>query len=434
VKDLGIQSRTIDAARDFLKRAPTSVIAPRARSLITAFELHGGFHDSVAEAADDLCRRLQLLDTDSDGDLSREHDPASQVADGLYHALLTNDCEGNDPEPTIHASVASLLSKPSGIVQPVTPRIAFASLNRRVIALTLWSSRGARYAFEQSRETITRTKPDAVVLHTDPVALTRGGAQLAADVRAAFPGLIVCWAIYGDSYGPDPSRVWAACARAAEACGVETLMVDAEVAWKTKGHGATLADRNAVARKAVRAMRLAAPTLHISHTSYDGPVSIVRPDGQGRWGGHQSYSWEGFLGDAAFVQASAYQVYIGGGKTEGDFEAAKNRQARHEKSLRAAVKLKLVAPETESWQYLQVHNSSPAAVCYLSERRRVTCCWASPTRVSPRAVAGMQAAVFFARERMTVAEFQAAHGLTNDGDAGEKTFAALGIPWIPLAA
>ena len=52
MKDLGIQVRVLDCARDLIKRAPASALAPRARELVTLFGNNGAFDPATATAAD----------------------------------------------------------------------------------------------------------------------------------------------------------------------------------------------------------------------------------------------------------------------------------------------------------------------------------------------------------------------------------------------
>lgn len=428
MKDLGIQPRVIDAARDFVKRAPDSSLAPHVRKLVTLATTHGLFDPVVADAADDVFVDLQEIDVDRDGNISSLESPHSREADELYSALLENDRDGDGSlsDEVLEQSVG--FAKPSA-----TPHVVgfCEDIHRRVVVLTLWSSRGARYAFEKSRATIERVRPDVVLIHTDPLALANGGgAQLTRDIRAAYPWLRVGWAFYGDSYGPNPVRAWSRCARAAEASHVATLMPNCETAWKSSKRG-THVQRNVIARECMNALRANAPTRHISFTSFDGWVNV--PWKRGRWGGHEDMPVAGFLGDGSPCLSEAGQVYIGASDT-GDgatYEAAVDRFARHELSRRAAVKKRLIALGVEAWTYAQAHSSRASAVCYLATRRRVTVFWAAPTRVDERGVAGMAASSQLARmlnergDSMTVKEFQARHGLDPDDKMGVETMTVL---------
>lgn len=430
MKDLGIQPRVLDAARDLIKRAPASALVPRARKLVTLGGVHGLFDPIVTDAADGLFAELIELDADRDGVISALEAPHARELSELLEALLENDRDGD------FSLADEVLATVPGLSKPTEePRVMqfCEGIARRVIVLTLWSSRGARYAFERSRATIERVRPDVVLIHTDPVALANGGgAALTADIRAAYPWLLVGWAFYGDSYGPNPSAIWRRCARAAESCGVETLMPNTEAAWKRAARG-NHAQRNGIARECMLALRDGAPTRHLSLTSFDGLVSIRRPNGPGRWGGHEDMPLAGLLGRGSPCNAEVGQVYISGSDdgTGATYEAAADRFARHELSRAAAVRRGLIASEIEAWTYLQVHSARPSAICYLATRRRVSVGWASPTRIDPRGIEGLAAASRLARvlndrgESMTVREFQLSRGLEPDDKMGTETIAAL---------
>lgn len=425
MKDLGIQPRVIDLARDLTKRIPGKPPGMRAKTLVDLFDLHGSHDDSVASACDDLYLDLRACDVDADGSISpAEAGPYADLADDLYQEIQTNDREGDGlVSRKLVVSDEPAQSKPGSVLAPVKP--ALGDLNRRAFVLTLWSSRGARYAFEKSRPLIEAARPDAVMLHTDPIALAHGGAELNAYIRKLYPWLRVLWAIYGDSYGPDPSRIWAQCARAAEHDGVESLMVDAEASWKRAFRGSR-GERVAIARRCVVSMRTAAPTLHLSLTTYDDLVNIRRPDGQGTWGGHSDFPSEGFEGDGSPTNAEASQVYVGHTLEDPSTMAtALNRYERYLLSRAAAVRRGLIGAHVEPWMYVQIHGSKPAAICALAEKRRVACGWASNTRVDALGMIGVRAACELARRNQTVREFQASAGLPVNGDMGPRSLEAL---------
>lgn len=420
MKDLGLTQPVIDAAKEFLRGLPVLKlpIGGIVQHLIDTYQKDGGFADSTADAADAVYLALRNLDRDGDGDIDdKEIEDRAAAANDLYVALQQNDSKGVQLKPSSMITTSTT----SAVVHR-----AFDSLKRRVVVFTCWSSRGSEYAFQKNLPMIQLCKPDALMLHTDPVALTNAGEELNARILKECPWLLLTWATYGDSYGPDPSRIWARCAAAGEHARVETLMTDAEVSWKRVFRGATVAERGAVARRAVGAMRKAAPSLHLSLTSYDGPVSIKRPDGKGNWGGHGTFPWEGFEGEGSDIDAEASQVYIAASATPAGgapYEAAMNRLGRYELSRAAAVKQGWIKKSMEPWMYEQAHGASPAAFCALAEKKRVTIAWPPADAEGQR---GLHAACMLARMNLTVEEFQHQNGLKPDGIMGEKSLAAIG--------
>lgn len=416
--DPGIRPQTVEAARLFLRRAPNHSIAKHARALVAVADTHGAFADPVAALADSLYDELFALDMDGDGRISTAETDHSEECDELFQALRDNACEVDCGDlPASYKTSA-----------PVAGHGFDLPNGQRAIVIALWSTRGAAWAFDKSIEMLKRVKPHGILLHTDPVALAGpAGAALTERVRATLPGIRVGWAFYGDSYGPNPSAIWRRCAAAAKRVGVDTLMPNCEVAWKNAKRG-NFAARSEIAESCVRALVGAAGNTHLSFTSYDGPVNIVRPDGTGRWGGHEGLPWKAFLG-AGLIHADVPQVYISGAAgPEGASRAqALNRFERAAKSRRAAVDRKMIAPGVEPWTYIQAHSSKPSAICALAERRRVTVAWASPSRIDERGIVGLQAAVELARRGETVASFQRSARLNADGDLGEKTIKALGL-------
>lgn len=428
MKDLGIKPAIVDAVRRFLAHAPKHELAPLAVTLSDAADRQGGMSDALADACDAFYSRVIAFDADGDGEIEAHESTAHEELDEVLQAFRENDRDGY----TLDTMPAA--SKPVAVADQPRVRAAF-DLPRRALVLTLWSSRGARYAFEQSRARIDAIKPDGVLLHTDPVALANGGgAQLTKDVRAAFPSLKIGWAIYGDSYGVDPSAVWARCARAAFASDVETLMLNCEVAWKSPKRG-NLEARQALAHKAVQAVRNAAPSLHVSFTSYDGPCSILRPDKRGHWGGHGSFPWRGFLGEGTDAQGQALgvhadcpQVYLAGADTGtgASYDAAISREQRAWFSRKEAVRKGMIAPAIEHWLYLQAHSSTSSAIGYLGTQARVTCAWAFPTRADVQGVEALRALSALNRaNHRSVAAFQRSDGLAPDGRMGAATVSRL---------
>lgn len=428
--DLGIQERTMDVLHDASKRLVSKRFTPAVQNIVTQFDLHGSHDDGLARAVDDLFLDLTALDVNEDGDLSeKEAGPDAYWLDRIYDAIRTNDRAGDVPT-IVEApkSTSPAQSKPGA----GTHMRSCLDIGRRALVLTCWSGRGARYAFDKARPAIEAIHPDAVMLHTDPYALAHGGgAELNRYILSLYPWLKILWATYGDAYGPDPSRPWAACAHEAERLGnVESLMSNCEVAWKNPKRGATLADREALAHRAVNAMRAAAPTLHLSFTTYDGLFNIRRPDGQGTWGGHGTFPTKGFLGEGSAITSYADQVYVAASatpETPAQYEHAVNRFGRADLSQKRGRELHAIGPQVEPWVYMQVHHSDPAAICYLAERRRVACAWAAPGRLDANGVLGLRAAAELARRNLTVTEFQKVAGLTPDGHMGPKSLAALGL-------
>jgi len=428
--DLGIQERTMETLRDASKRVTNSRFTQPLKDIVTHYDLHGSHDDGLAQRVDDLFLDLTAVDTNADGTLSAEEAGSDAYwLDRVYDAIRTNDRAGDVPLVSPQAkATSSAQSKPSAtpVVRPCL------DLGRRAIVLTCWSGRGARYAFEKARPVIEAAHVDAVMLHTDPYALAHGGGkELNAYILSLYPWLKIFWATYGDAYGPDPSRPWAACSHEAERLGnVESLMSNCEVAWKNPKRGATVADRDALAHRCVGAMRAAAPSLHLSFTTYDGLFNIRRPDGQGTWGGHSTFPTKGFLGEGSPQTAYADQVYIAASASPdkpAQYTHAVNRFGRADLSQKRGRELHAIGAQVEPWMYLQVHSSDPAAICYLAEQRRISCAWAAPGRLDANGVIGLRAAAELARRNLTVSAFQRIAGLKDDGVCGPKTLAALGI-------
>lgn len=428
MKDLGIQQRTVDAAQEFSQRAPQHPCAALARSLVLTSLQHGAFADETATAADNLYLALRRLDTDGDGNLTPVETANAEDAQKLLVALMLNDRDG-DGDLEDEVSTQPVSAKPTATPAVATPSSppTFMDIGRRVVGLTIWSSRGVRYAFEKSRYAIERIRPDFVTAHGDPVAMSRAGREFDAYVKSQYAWLRTIWAGYGDSYGPNPARIWAAFARAAQGFA-DSVQPNCEVAWKSPSRG-THKQRNAIARESALAMRVAAPLMHLSFTSYDGWVSVPRPDGQGRWGGHEAMPIDGFLGNGTPINAESAQVYIGGASdgTGALYVHAVSRYARHEASRQAAIRKRLVSPAVEPWMYLQVHSSRPDAIVYLSERRRVTQGWAGPSRIDENGILGLAAARELALRGETVESFQRAAKLKVDGRCGPMTLGALNL-------
>lgn len=424
--DLGVQVHVVELARQFARMAPQSAPAQFARALTLAADKGGGTDEGAADALNSLYLSLRALDRNADGVLTPDEFRDADLVEELYREIQQNDRKpGKDipdePPPSAKPSALAAPLVHTGTVEP-----AFADLGRRVSVLACWEGRGARYAVDRRRDFIDLAKPDVLLLHTDPVALARGGSELNDYVLGLFPWVRIAWAFYGDSYGPDPSRQWAGCARAAAASKVRvhTLMTDAEVSWKSPKRG-DFAQRKSIARASMLAMRNAAPGLHLSFTSYDGPVSIKRPDGKGNWGGHSTFPWEGFEGEGSPIDAEASQVYVGHTLEDpATMATALNRLARYELSRAAAVKDKWIKATMEPWMYLQVHGCRTGAICALAETKRVFCGWAS-SMLDPRGMDGFRMAAELARRNMTVKEFQKSEGLEVDGNAGDLARARL---------
>ena len=427
--DLGIQPRTIAPIRDVARLLADKPLGAAAQRVVTLYDLHGSHDDEASDALDALYQSMRALDTDHDGALSvSEVGSYADLVSEAYEAIATNDRLGDSPALPPPLPAQPVQSKPGTASIAVRPCL---DLGRRAIVLTLWTGRGARYAYDRSRPLIDAIEPDALMLHTDPTALTSAGAKLNADIRRDYgTGMGLLWATQGDGYGPDPSRVWASCARAAERERVESLMSNCEVAFKSPKRGATVADRDALARRCLLAMRVAAPSLHLSFTTYDGLWNAPRPDGRGSWGGHSTFPRAGFLGDGTPLSAYADQVYTAASATAtvpATYEHAVNRFGRADASLVVGRRQHQLSPVVESWIYLQGHHADAANICYLAEQRRISCAWAAPGRLDANGVIGLRAAAELARRNLTVSAFQRIAGLKDDGVCGPKTLAALGI-------
>lgn len=297
------------------------------------------------------------------------------------------------------------------------------------LGITLWSGEGTTVAFEHSRELLDEVQPQYVQLHSGPDSLRRLGGALTKRVRAALQSTGVVWAIAGDAYLPNPVRFWSQAARAAEDNGVRVLMLNCERGWKSSKLG-TLAHRNALARSCVEAVRQAAPSVELWFTSYAAPTSVLRDPRNpraGRFGGHGTFPWWGFLG-GGHVAEHHPQVYTA--PKDGSVAqvgALPRFDEWNTRSIEAAARKGWIAPSVRHGVYLQAHHTPLRDLCAVGERHEHVSLWASHTRIDEDGRKAARVLAELARRRIAIRELQTLFGLTPDGIVGPRTLAALGL-------
>lgn len=285
--------------------------------------------------------------------------------------------------------------------------------------ITIWSGDGATKAYEHAtcRPILDAVRPQAIQLHTSAEALVRAGAALTERVRRDYPQCEVLWAIAGDR---DDTKIegygdfWPEAARAAVACGVRELQLNCEGAWSRRPKGSL---RDAIAKTAV-----AAPSLVLTHTAFDGPVWLSKE----RWGYGESYPWAEALGAGSPIVRSAPQVYWAApGGEDLPPGRGKAREALHERSWKAAQRKGLFKPALIVDSYQQAYNCRVDELCLVAADNPNTYWWTVPTAVDAAGVIAMACLSKLAKLEKTIAEFQAEAGLTADWKVGPRTRDAL---------
>ena len=279
---------------------------------------------------------------------------------------------------------------------------------------TLWSGTGGpRWCWDQPRvrRLFDRARLPGFRIHTDGSSLAHMGPKLTQDIRAAHPGIDPWWAIAGDADGPNPTHDWIRAAHAAVASGVRVLELNCEAAWKTKSRGATLADREKLARDCVAAVHEAEPALILAHTAYREPHDHAG-----------SYPYRGFLGLGTLIKFHCPQMY---GKT------AKSAADRADKSCKLVESKGLIQPGLPVHGYFSTTNTL-ADLCDTAIRYPTSGWWVlRPGDITPDSYTAIVVLSELVRRGYHhpggIADFQRAAGLKPDGVVGEKTLAALGI-------
>jgi hypothetical protein len=216
------------------------------------------------------------------------------------------------------------------------------------------------------------------------------------------------------------------CAVAAQALDVECVEYNCETGWRR----AKRPDGDVIARRALLAVRTAAPRVVIGHTSFDGPVNYPhRRIGPAvfRWGYGGDYPWRGFLGENTPVDWTAPQVYAAPKIGSASMAKLLWRLARHRESWALAERQGLVSRRVARHIYLQAHHTATSGLVTAAESAPVAAFWCAPNRCDDDGRRAVAAVAQLHRGGMTVEQFQALNGLKADGVCGPKTLAAMGI-------
>ncbi len=231
--------------------------------------------------------------------------------------------------------------------------------------------------------------------------------------------------LYGWGVDPDTSRtvrdaaaITRRRARLAMERGAEGIELNGEKAWKAPG-------LDAHAREMIAACRDGAPGLSVGWSYFDGPRSHIMPAARAVFG-------------PGGVDYSAPQVYASDPGRPGleDHHDARRRWDRavlqHEEMVARGVYRADLVPGREGVAvYVQGHGCTSACVAWLLDRAPVGRVWAVPTRCDEEGLRGVMAVLIARRECGTapgaIARWQRARGLVDDGVAGAKTLAAMGL-------
>lgn len=275
-------------------------------------------------------------------------------------------------------------------------------------------------------------RPDAVMLHSDPETLESRAPgivnSLRAELGASMPREVWLGVAFDVAFtrvqkriAANPGRAGAElealatlrlrAARAANAVGAPTVILDPEAAWKRNAPGF-----NAAAATDTLARFRAVYSGRIGVTSYDCP------------GYHSAFPWRAWDG----CDVWAPQVYAAPAKGAPDRAShqGRSRLKLHQTMWRDAI--------TRGWLrdrpaigYVQAHHVVDRETCWIANAFDEVAMWAAPTRLdadgerAAQILAALERRGFRGVDR--VRAFQRSAGLVDDGLIGPATLRALGI-------
>lgn len=200
----------------------------------------------------------------------------------------------------------------------------------------------------------------------------------------------------------------------------EVVELNGEATWKP-GAGASLGDLAATVRDCLATTR-AACGVPLAWTSFDHL-------------GYHRLPWGAIYG-AGGVDLATPQVYAAPAEGIGDHHAAAGRLAAYAAQWAAMVRAGTVRADLAPGGaghivYSQVHHLTTAAAVRVLDSSDTSRAWALPTRCDDAGLRALEVLLtarrLHGRSAGAVRRAQAAHGLVEDGIAGPKTLAALGL-------
>jgi putative peptidoglycan binding protein len=300
-----------------------------------------------------------------------------------------------------------------------------------ISAPALWNDNGPDVPWKTPsvRAVLDKSRPPVLQVHAGPIWLATKGGALTTEIRAAYPGIRVWWAIAGDAYGPDPSQEWAQAATAAGAAVVTTICPDPED-WTTRPAG--------MLRKSVNAIRTANPTIEILPNTWAQPLRVpnVFPP-PAETGYSDAYPLAELLGQGSPCNGVMRQVYYDDPDIGIPTERGRGPRslARSTSDYAVALAEGKIRGDTALEGYQQMHGCRCDDLCTVAQSFRI-CGWWVLNYLKDFDADGVRAmwAVCELERRgygggNGIVQFQLAAGLTPDGIVGPKTLAALGVVW-----
>lgn len=313
------------------------------------------------------------------------------------------------------------------------------------VAVYLWAGKGLRHAWAKSQERLLRLRPEIVLLHGPPSALTSEHfAPLVAQVRAALPGVRVWVGIGGDGWAAQwragkcsaeqvvaPLR---AAYAAAHAVGAEAVAPDLEAAWKSSKKGAsvpdvrTRAELEALARRVMVEGGEAAPDAVHVLVSYDIPDL------------HKAFPLRA-VATGTPVSVFAGMMYAADGTpARGEllrrvaWAGREQEKAEGMGLLPDDVTGTDVPGDVDRVPVVQLHQLAPEDLVTVIAESPLVLTWAMPLirdggRADETGLIALEAALYLRREvgagPGAIARFQARAGLVADGIVGPRTLGKL---------